>query len=376
MVVARGGRSFDKKTMTELDEIVSQTPSGSPYEIIRVMRESAYRKKVMAECREIFNRSKNSDNISEIDHMIANLQACGDTSVSGRPRSIMSPSQVSSLYISDIESEIRGSKPTNVCTSGVDKVDLRERNFEGHRLIVFMAESGIGKTRFAAQVVSATNELYEHLDNDLGIAVFIHESGVKSWLKLLLSKMGGIPSGYLKSGSWDALKQHGYEDSYNEAVSRFKSSRIYLTDSVSNISSLERNIDRFEALHNRRPGVIVIDYIQLLGGDPALGEVRQLEDISWRLQRIADEHECQVWALSQLTAIPGGGATPKWSRAIKENATLVLRLKDAPELGIGGRLLYNEKNRVNARWTSPIKLNTDLSTCTYTEKEDTVNSWV
>lgn len=355
--------------------IMQGEPTRNLENTICVLHEHMYRRRIKDSARELYNRATKGT-IRDIDHLLSSMQDYSGTIISGYPRGILSPMQVVATHMDEIQNELTGKRDTVLASCGIASVDEMEYNFDGHRMMVLLGGTGHGKTRFSVQFACETARLYKRKNHDRAVIVFIYESGVKAWLKLILSRLGMIPTGYFKHNAWDLIRRHGYSQKLEDAMEEYKSLNIFLTDTVSSIAQLERNVARFSSVNGLRPGLIIIDYVQLLSGDPSLSDVKQLEDIAQRLQDLANQHECHVLALSQLTKQPGGEVTPKWARAIADNATLVLKLvRASPE----EHVLFCEKNRVNALWSGGVYLEADPSMCMYKDverEEVALEGWV
>jgi len=359
----RSGALGDR-SRTALYVIFTIEQSCDVSDAIRVLKECEYRRRIRSASMELYRRAE-SGRIKDVDHLLTSLQSLSDSPMATRPRGILSPREVYDSFVCEIEDELKGNHEPKLMSTGIESIDREENNFDGHRLIVLLGETGHGKTRFSVQVATESAKLHKQINQNTGTLVFIHESGVKAWLRLIISHLGKIPSGYLKYNQWGALRRDGYETALGMAIDEYKNDlNIYMSDTVSNITSLERNVARFQSVYGLPPGLIIIDYIQLLGGDPTLSDVKQLEDIAARLQDMANEYECQVIALSQLTKQLGGDTTPKWSRAISENATLVFEIRKVEE---DRHMVLCHKNRVNRMWPRPIYVSSNPAICEYVD---------
>ena len=209
----------------------------------------------------------------------------------------------------DITGMGTGFKDLDEMTSGWQKSDL----------VIVAGRPSMGKTAFAMNMVE-----YATLNQNRPVLVFSLEMPANQLIIRLLSSIGKIDQTRMRSGNlteddWPRL---------SSAAQRLKDRPLFIDD-TSGITPLEmRNqIKQFtrerveqlrQAWHQEhgadtpadteklyeqaQPGLIMVDYLQLMSGNnPSEGRVQEISQISRELKNLAREYECPMIALSQLS---------------------------------------------------------------------------
>ena len=186
-------------------------------------------------------------------------------------------------------------------------------------LIIVAGRPSMGKTSFAMNMVE-----HATLHQDRPVLVFSLEMPANQLITRMLSSIGKIDqtrmrSGNLQEDDWPRL---------SSAAQRLKDRALFIDDTPG-ITPLEiRNRikqftrERVEQLRRQwseqqgndsqpdnaalyeqaQPGLIMVDYLQLMSGsNPSEGRVQEISQISRELKSIAREYECPMIALSQLS---------------------------------------------------------------------------
>jgi replicative DNA helicase len=209
----------------------------------------------------------------------------------------------------DITGMGTGFKDLDAMTSGWQKSDL----------VIVAGRPSMGKTAFAMNMVE-----YATLNQNRPVLVFSLEMPANQLIIRLLSSIGKIDQTRMRSGNlteddWPRL---------SSAAQRLKDRPLFIDD-TSGITPLgmRNQIKQFtrerveqlrqewhqehgadtpadtEALYAQaQPGLIMVDYLQLMSGNnPADGRVQEISQISRELKNLAREYECPMIALSQLS---------------------------------------------------------------------------
>ena len=209
----------------------------------------------------------------------------------------------------DITGMGTGFKDLDEMTSGWQKSDL----------VIVAGRPSMGKTAFAMNMVE-----YATLNQNRPVLVFSLEMPANQLIIRLLSSIGKIDQTRMRSGNlteddWPRL---------SSAAQRLKDRPLFIDD-TSGITPLgmRNQIKQFtrerveqlrqewhqehgpdtpadtEALYAQaQPGLIMVDYLQLMSGNnPADGRVQEISQISRELKNLAREYECPMIALSQLS---------------------------------------------------------------------------
>jgi replicative DNA helicase len=204
-------------------------------------------------------------------------------------------------------------------STGFKDLDAMTSGWQHSDLVIVAGRPSMGKTAFAMNMVE-----YATLNQDRPVLVFSLEMPASQLIIRLLSSIGKIDQTRMRSGNlteddWPRL---------SSAAQRLKDRPLFIDD-TSGITPLEmRNqIKQFtrerveqlrqewhrehgqdtpadmEALYKQaQPGMIMVDYLQLMSGsNPGEGRVQEISQISRELKNMAREYECPMIALSQLS---------------------------------------------------------------------------
>jgi replicative DNA helicase len=204
-------------------------------------------------------------------------------------------------------------------STGFSDLDHMTSGWQKSDLIIIAGRPSMGKTSFAMNMVE-----HATLNQDRPVLVFSLEMPANSLVTRMLSSIGKIDATRMRSGNlleddWPRL---------SSAAQRLKDRPLFIDDSAG-ITPLEmRNrIKQFtrerveqlraqwhqehgantpadtEALYKAaQPGMIMVDYLQLMSGtNSAEGRVQEISQISRELKGLAREYECPMVALSQLS---------------------------------------------------------------------------
>ena len=234
-----------------------------------------------------------------------------------------------------------GQSLTGVPT-GYTELDNLLLGMQPSTLAVLGARPGIGKTSLALGIAAAAAT--GNADRRPVLFFSLEMSHLELTQRLLCSEARvstqRIRSGQLRDDEWTLI---------NAAVGRLAEAPLWIDDNA-NTSVLEiRAKARRKHAEAGGLGLVVVDYLQLLGGR-AGAESRQVEvsEMSRSLKILARELECPVLALSQLSRAPEARADKRpvladlrESGAIEQDADVVMFLyrdemynKDSADRGI------------------------------------------
>lgn len=204
-------------------------------------------------------------------------------------------------------------------STGFTDLDKMTSGWQKSDLVIIAGRPSMGKTAFAMNMVE-----HATLSQDRPVLVFSLEMPANQLITRMLSSIGKIDQTRMRTGNlveddWPRL---------TSAAQRLKDKPLFIDDSAG-ITPLEmRNrIKQFtrerveqlrqqwiaergtevpvdtEALYAQaQPGMIMVDYLQLMNGSNAAeGRVQEISQISRELKGLAREYECPMIALSQLS---------------------------------------------------------------------------
>ncbi|MGP2423624.1 replicative DNA helicase [Bacillus sp. FH] len=194
----------------------------------------------------------------------------------------------------DLESPIRGLAGMD---TGFTELNRMTAGFKPQELIIVAARPSVGKTAFCLNV--GNNAAGEYGEGDV-VAIFSLEMGQKELLKRMVSINGNIDGNRMKTGElnpedWTKLTQ---------AMGALNNKNIRIFDDAgitTNFiwSKVKKLCDEFPG----RQIMVIIDYLQLITGNPVHKGNRQAEiaEISRTLKTMARQLNVCVVALSQLS---------------------------------------------------------------------------
>ena len=261
-------------------------------------------------------------------------------------------------------------------STGFSDLDQMTSGWQKSDLIIIAGRPSMGKTSFAMNMVE-----HATLHQDRPVLVFSLEMPASSLVMRMLSSIGKIDATRMRSGNlveddWPRL---------SSAAQRLKDRPLFIDDSAG-ITPLEmRNrikqftrerVDQLrqkwhqehgadtpadtEALYEQaQPGMIMVDYLQLMSGtNSAEGRVQEISQISRELKGLAREYECPMIALSQLSRNveqrPNKrpvNADLRESGAIEQDADVIAFIyrdevynEDSPDKGTAEIILGKQRN--------------------------------
>ncbi|WP_409300283.1 replicative DNA helicase [Peribacillus sp. SCS-155] len=181
-------------------------------------------------------------------------------------------------------------------SSGFGKLDLLTGGFQDSDLIVIGARPSVGKTAFALNI--AAHAAIEHI-----AVIFSLEMGKKQLLKRATSFIGNISTQRMRN------PRKEFQDSdwmgLTDAMGKLSLSNLHIFDrGAMDINYIWSKVRQLRKMYDgEKRMLVVIDYLQLIVGDPKHKQNRQAEisAISRELKHMARELNVTVMALSQLS---------------------------------------------------------------------------
>ncbi len=199
--------------------------------------------------------------------------------------------------------------------TGYKDIDDTLAGLQRSDLLILAARPSMGKTAFALNL--AHNVAVE---SKQPVLIFSLEMSKEQLVDRLLAMQSGVDAWALRTGN---LTDTDFEK-LGEAMGVLSEAPIYIDDTPGITVSDLRTKARREA-HIRPPGLIVVDYLQLMsGGSRFAGEgnrVQEISEISRGLKGVARELNVPVIALSQL------------SRSVENRTPQIPQLSDLRESG-------------------------------------------
>ena len=176
--------------------------------------------------------------------------------------------------------------------SGYSELDKITSGFQRSQYIIIAGRPGMGKSTIIQNLLDNVC-----IEQGTGGVMFSLETSKEAFTRRLLSQESEIPlqdlrTGYLSENRWSELAT---------AAARIEQSPLWIDD-TGGIKASEIRAKLYQAQRHINIGVVVIDYIQLMGGE-GRSETRNVElgNISKSLKALAQEFECPFIVCSQLS---------------------------------------------------------------------------
>jgi len=281
------------------------------------------------------------------------------------------------------ESLQRGNRITGTPT-GFTKLDKITGGLNEGDLVIVAARPGMGKTSLVLNMAvnvalpklvksdDGGGEESTRQEEGAGVAVFSLEMPREQLAARLLCSEGRVDvsklrQGYLQRDDWTRL---------TKAAGELAKLQVWLDD-TSDLSVLElrAKVRRIQAMQGdkTRLGLVMIDYLQLMSGNPKVtSREQQISEISRNLKKLAKDLSVPVVALSQLNrAVETRGSKDKRpqlsdlreSGAIEQDADTIIFIyrddyyntEDPSVAGLAELIVAKQRNgptgRIKVRWT-------------------------
>jgi replicative DNA helicase len=230
-------------------------------------------------------------------------------------------------------------------------LDAMTQGFQRSDLIIVAGRPAMGKTALSLQIAKRIAEIHK-----LGVAVYSLEMSKEQLVQRLLASESRIDSNYLRAGR---INQNQWEP-LSRAIGTLSQLPLYIDDTPNpSLGEIRSNARRLQAERPGGLGLILIDYLQLMGGGDAQdGRVQELSKITRALKGLARELHVPVVALSQLSRGVESRTNKRplmsdlrESGSIEQDADLIILLyrdeyynPDTPDRGVCELILAKHRN--------------------------------
>ncbi len=233
---------------------------------------------------------------------------------------------------------------------GFYDLDAMTQGFQRSDLIIVAGRPSMGKTAAALQVARDIAAIHK-----LPVAVFSLEMSQEQLVQRLLSSEVQIEGNRLRSGR---IAQHEWER-LSHAIGILSELPIFIDDSPSpTMTEIRSKVRQLQAQQPKGLGMILLDYLQLMGGDGTNERVQELSKITRSLKALAREVNVPVVALSQLSRGVESRTNKRplmsdlrESGSIEQDADLVILLyrdeyynPDTPDRGVCELIIAKHRN--------------------------------
>ena len=338
--------------MDVLSTIVSNTPSAAnTVAYARIVREHATVRQLIHVANDISRSGFNPSGL-DADDLLQLAEKRLLEIAEGRPKEggLEGMDDLLKNTIERIDALFRSQSDITGLSTGLVDLDQRTSGWQGGELIILAARPSMGKTALALNFVESAV-----FTQKKPVLVFSMEMPSESLVMRMLSSVGRIDQGKIRNGQlteedWPKL---------TAAVQKLKGGPLFIDDTAAlSPQDMKARIRRIAREHGD-PGMIMVDYLQLMQtAGPSEGRTQEISEISRSLKAMAKEYNCPVIALSQLNR--GVEQRPnkrpmnsdlRESGAIEQDADVILFIyrdeyynEDSPEKGVAELIVGKQRN--------------------------------
>lgn len=335
-----------------LIEIANNTPSAANIvAYARIIRERSTLRQLISAAQEISKSSYNPAGLDS-DDLLQMAEKRVAEIAEDRPKEggLVGVNDLLKATVQRIDELFRSGSDITGVASGLADLDQRTSGWQPGELIILAARPSMGKTALALNFVESAM-----FTQAKPVLVFSMEMPSAALVMRMMSSIGRIDQTRMRNGKlteedWPKL---------SSAVAKMKDKLLFIDDTPGlSPQELRARVRRIFREHGN-PGVIMVDYLQLMQtAGPSEGRTQEISEISRSLKALAKEFSCPVIALSQLNR--GVEQRPnkrpmnsdlRESGAIEQDADVILFIyrdeyynEDSPDKGIAELILGKQRN--------------------------------
>jgi replicative DNA helicase len=273
-----------------LIEILSSTSSANINHYIKEIKDLYFRREVISLSHNIKQMASDSEHTMESieDKMQSDLFSIVSNKSEKDFKDANDISSATIDYLAMLKK--KGNKFLTGTDTGFFGLNKMTTGFQEGDLVIIGARPSMGKTAFALSM------MLKNLENGIGVAMFSLEMPAEHLMMRLLSMKTSINLQDLRVGNLDddQLSKVSY------ALNEFKSRDLFVYDEGNlNINDLKSKAKKIKIKHPNI-GMIIIDYLQLMGGSSGKDRHLEVSEISRGLKLLARSLKVPIVALSQL----------------------------------------------------------------------------
>jgi replicative DNA helicase len=333
-------------------EMANNTPSAANIvAYARIVRERSTLRQLIAAAQEISKSSYNPSGLDSDDLLqLAEKRVAEIAEDRPKEGGLIGVNDLLKATVQRIDELFRSGSDITGVPSGIVDLDTRTSGWQPGELIILAARPSMGKTALALNFVESAM-----FSQNRPVLVFSMEMPSAAMVMRMMSSVGRIDQGRMRNGKlteedWPKL---------SSAVAKMKDKLLFVDDTPGlSPQDLRARVRRIAREHGN-PGMIMVDYLQLMQiAGSSEGRTQEISEISRSLKAIAKEFDCPVIALSQLNR--GVEQRPnkrpmnsdlRESGAIEQDADVILFIyrdeyynEDSPEKGIAELIIGKQRN--------------------------------
>ncbi len=335
-----------------LVEMANNTPSAANIvAYARIVRERSTLRQLIAAAQEISKSSYNPSGLDSDDLLqLAEKRVAEIAEDRPKEGGLVGVNDLLKATVQRIDELFRSGSDITGVPSGIADLDQRTSGWQPGELIILAARPSMGKTALALNFVESAM-----FSQNRPVLVFSMEMPSAAMVMRMMSSVGRIDQGRMRNGKlteedWPKL---------SSAVAKMKDKLLFIDDTPGlSPQELRARVRRIAREHGN-PGMIMVDYLQLMQiAGSSEGRTQEISEISRSLKAIAKEFDCPVIALSQLNR--GVEQRPnkrpmnsdlRESGAIEQDADVILFIyrdeyynEDSPDKGIAELIIGKQRN--------------------------------
>lgn len=335
-----------------LVEIANNTPSAANIvAYAKIVRERSTLRQLISAASEISKSSFNPAGLDS-DDLLQMAEKRVAEIAEDRPKEggLVEVNSLLKEAVTRIDELFRSGSDITGVPSGITDLDQRTSGWQPGELIILAARPSMGKTALALNFVESAM-----FQQPKPVLVFSMEMPSAAMIMRMMSSVGRIDQGKMRNGKlteedWPKL---------SAAVAKMKDKLLFIDDTAALTPQEMRARVRRTAREHGNPGMIMVDYLQLMTvAGVGEGRTQEISEISRSLKGMAKEFECPVIALSQLNR--GVEQRPnkrpmnsdlRESGAIEQDADVILFIyrdeyynEDSPDKGMAELIIGKQRN--------------------------------
>jgi len=335
-----------------LVEMANNTPSAANIvAYAKIVRERSTLRQLIDAAQEISKSSMNPAGLDSDDLLqLAEKRVAEIAEDRPKEGGLVGVNELLKVTVQKIDELFRSGSDITGVPTGIADLDQRTSGWQAGELVILAARPSMGKTALALNFVEGAL-----FNQSRPVVVFSMEMPSSALIMRMLSSIGRIDQGKMRNGKlteedWPKL---------SSAVAKLKDKLLFIDDTGGlNPQEMRARVRRIAREHGN-PGMIMVDYLQLMtvvgSGE---GRTQEISEISRSLKGMAKEFDCPMIALSQLNR--GVESRPnkrpmnsdlRESGAIEQDADVILFIyrdeyyhEDSPDKGIAELIIGKQRN--------------------------------
>ena len=277
--------------LVSLDEGMPHIPNLEGY--VRIIRDKSARRRIAMSAQHMMNRALIGEEdpatiLASAEESFLNM---GDTNRGDK--GLMTPLEVIQSLEGGLNSFLDPSKRVKGISTGFTKFDEMTGGLHGGELVILAARPSMGKTAFALNIAwHVATKLFQP------VAIFSLEMGRESLLTRMLCAATRVDSHRFRTGYLNQQERQKLRDGATQMVE----APIHIDDSAGvHLMDMHAKLRKMtQAGH--KPGLVVIDYLQLMSiKGRSENRNQEVSQLSRGLKLLAKEMDCPFLVLSQLS---------------------------------------------------------------------------